>query len=80
MVKTYYLIGYLLVNIELNVVRTPVVWLRADLVILPATGIDPINELKILQKPNAIISCDASTTFPPPTKKKKKVKLFLYNY
>lgn len=54
------------VNIELNVVRTPVVWFRADLVILPATGIAPINEPKILHAPNAIISWDASITLPPP--------------
>jgi len=63
--------GHLLVNIELNVVRTPVVWLRADLDILPATGMDPINEPKILQNPRAIISCDASMTLPPPTEKKR---------
>lgn len=56
----------ILVNIELNVVRTPVVWFRADLVILPATGIDPKNDPNILHIPNAIISWDASITFPPP--------------
>lgn len=54
------------VNIELNVVRTPVEWFSADLVMLPATGMDPMNEAKMLHIPNAIISCDASTTFPPP--------------
>lgn len=57
---------YLLVNIELNVVRTPVVWFRADLVMLPATGMDPMNDPNMLHMPSAIISWDASTTFAPP--------------
>lgn len=58
--------AHLQVNIELNVVRTPVVWFRADLVMLPATGMDPMKDPNMLHMPSAIISWDASTTFAPP--------------
>lgn len=47
-----------------NGVRTPLASLTADRENAPQVGIDWTNDPKILQIPKAIISCEASTTFP----------------
>ena len=47
-----------------NGVATPLAFDTADRVNAPHVGIELKNEPKKFAKPNAIISCDASTIFP----------------